>query len=81
MADLARRRSASRGAGPESTVRRTGGLSADEVAYWVTEFADAPDDEPSTKRSQKKQEPAPPESPLENPFPPGYGEDLFDDAK
>jgi uncharacterized protein len=80
MADLGRRRSAARGAGPEPAGRRTGGLSADEVAYWMTEFADAPDEEPPSTRSQKKQAPAPQEPLMDNPFPPGYGEDLPDDA-
>jgi predicted RNA-binding protein with PIN domain len=80
MADLGRRRSAARGAGTEPAGRRTGALSADEVAYWVTEFADAPDEKPPSKRSQKKQAPAPQEPSLENPFPPGYGEDLLDDS-
>jgi len=80
MADLGRRQSVSRGAGSEPAGRRTAGLSADEVAYWMTEFADAPVEEPPKKRGQKKQAPAPPEPPVENPFPPGYGEDLLDDA-
>jgi predicted RNA-binding protein with PIN domain len=79
MGDLSRRRSASQGA-PQQEARRTPGLSANDIAYWVAEFVDAPvEDAPQPRKSSRKT-PAPPAEPgMDNPFPPGYGEDLLGD--
>jgi predicted RNA-binding protein with PIN domain len=81
MGDLSRRRSAGQGASqPEA--RRTPGLSANDIAYWVAEFADAPEEAPPQKRGAKRKPSKPPEEPappIDNPFPPGYGEDLLGD--
>jgi uncharacterized protein len=79
IADVSRRRSAAQGAS-QPPGRRTAGLSADEVAYWMAEFADVPvEDAPKSRRASKKP-PASSEPNLENPFPPGYGEDLLPDS-
>jgi predicted RNA-binding protein with PIN domain len=77
MGDLWRRRSAAqRAADPAG--RRTSGLSADEIAYWTAEFADAPVEDAPQSRKPSKRKPEPPAEPgIENPFPPGYGEDLL----
>jgi uncharacterized protein len=81
IAQVGRRRSAAQGAGFEPTARRTGALSAEEVAYWMEEFADAPTESPP-KRSGKAKKPTPTSDlTYENPFPPGYGEDLFDESR
>lgn len=77
MGDLSRRRSAAQGE-PQSEARRTPGLSANDIAYWVAEFADAPvEDAPRPGRPSKKNPDLPPETGVEDPFPPGYGEDLL----
>ena len=73
---------------------RTGPLSAAEVAYWLKEFGSpaGPGTESETKTIHEKPSHQPPsktppsqkpperERPvdLENPFPPGYGEDLLE---
>ncbi|MEM8944610.1 MAG: NYN domain-containing protein [Planctomycetota bacterium] len=59
---------------PEKPV---GQLSAAEIAYWVEQFDDRSDD-----ASDAGVEPSPDDSDsggLDNPFPPGYGEDLLHD--
>jgi hypothetical protein len=58
---------------PMPPQKPTGNLSAGEVDYWVSQFADSP---PEARR--KQQDIAPPDD-LDNPFPPGYGEDLLND--
>lgn len=47
----------------DSGAKPTGILSPDEVAYWLREFGDAP----------------PAEASSDNPFPPGYGDDVVDE--
>jgi predicted RNA-binding protein with PIN domain len=79
MGDLSRRRSASQGA-PQQEARRTPGLSANDIAYWVAEFVDAPVEDAPQPRKLSRKTPAPPAEPgMDNPFPPGYGEDLLGD--
>ncbi len=55
-----------------------GSQNAAEIDYWVNEFqSDEPTD---TETSGQENEPRPPDRPsqdYENPFPPGYGEDLL----
>ena len=48
--------------------------NAFEVDYWVNQFSDVVVEEP-TARSEKP----PPADDIENPFPPGYGEDLLEE--
>jgi hypothetical protein len=48
-------------------------LSAGEVDYWVKQFGDVPEE---TRGKKKK---SPPAEDLDNPFPPGYADDLLDD--
>jgi predicted RNA-binding protein with PIN domain len=49
----------------ESAAKPTGLLSPDEVAHWLKEFGDSPS----------------PTSDADNPFPPGYGDDLIDEEQ
>jgi predicted RNA-binding protein with PIN domain len=64
-----------KGAGlPTPPQKPTANLSAGEVDYWVSEFSDAPLDP-----GHKQPDTAPAED-LDNPFPPGYGEDLLEDG-
>lgn len=56
-------------------------LSAGEVDYWVQKFADVPPEEPPKKspRTTAKNKSNPDaQDDFENPFPPGYGEDLLE---
>lgn len=55
-----------------SPAKPTANLSAGEVDYWVSQFIDAPIAESSS------QEQPPRDSDFDNPFPPGYGEDLLE---
>jgi predicted RNA-binding protein with PIN domain len=76
FADAARRRSQSRAQREDAispTMSRAAGPSPDEIAYWIKEFAETPQDE-GLGRPRK-----PPDREIENPFPPGYGEDLLDE--
>jgi len=59
---------------PEKPV---GKLSATEIDYWVTQFAI---DEPTSLDEEKaaKQPRTPDKQKFDNPFPPGYGEDLLE---
>jgi predicted RNA-binding protein with PIN domain len=50
-------------------------LSEDEVSYWINQFDQATPAEP--KSHSKK---ATADNELDNPFPPGYAEDLFDET-
>lgn len=79
MGDLSRRRSAARGEAPPQAPGKPG-LSANDVAYWVAEFADAPEERTAPPRKANRRQAKPPQDPepsLENPFPPGYGEELL----
>ncbi len=53
-----------------------GKLSASEIAYWVEQF-EMSDDAPSMPPSPKDEDQRP-SGEIDNPFPPGYGEDLID---
>jgi len=48
--------------------------SADDIAYWIRQFADSTQDATSGGQT------TPPRDEFDNPFPPGYGDDLLDDA-
>lgn len=48
-------------------------LTAEEIAYWVEEFGEGKGDEQRSERSVRQN------PPTENPFPPGYGEELLED--
>ncbi|MGE3242087.1 MAG: NYN domain-containing protein [Pirellulales bacterium] len=52
----------------------TGSPSTFEVDYWVSQFADAATED----RASLKKSPLPPDD-IENPFPPGYAEDLLEE--
>jgi predicted RNA-binding protein with PIN domain len=52
-------------------------LSADDVSYWVAEFAN--DKENSDREHESAPRPQPNDVDLRNPFPPGYGEDLLEE--
>jgi predicted RNA-binding protein with PIN domain len=67
-----------------------GTLDQTQVHYWLAEFevpaTEVPDGPRAPAAEQAKQAPPPPrtdlsadELPLDNPFPPGYGEDLLED--
>jgi predicted RNA-binding protein with PIN domain len=72
FAEAARRRAQRQGAAP-APVRREAVLSAGEIAYWLAEFGEAvPDPQLTADRE------AQPGS-SDNPFPPGYAEDLLGD--
>ncbi len=58
---------------PTPPQKPTGNLSAGEVDYWVSQFSDSP---PEASRKQQGNVPA---DDFDNPFPPGYGEDLLND--
>jgi predicted RNA-binding protein with PIN domain len=58
------------------TAKPASGLSADEVNYWVTEFAEEENLNASSEQTHKERQ-APQDVDLKNPFPPGYGEDLL----
>jgi predicted RNA-binding protein with PIN domain len=51
----------------------TGDLAAPEVDYWLAQFAE------ETEEDTPMRKPAPADE-FENPFPPGYGDDLLDEA-
>ena len=56
-------------------------LSEGEVDYWVRQFADAPQEEPpkkSPRKSSQAKSKQDTQEDFDNPFPPGYGEDLLD---
>lgn len=58
---------------PTLPQKPTGNLSAGEVDYWVGQFSDVP------QGAHDKRKTAPPADDLDDPFPPGYGEDLLED--
>ena len=76
-AELCAERRAKGAALPASPQKPTADLSAGEVDYWVNQFADAPQ-EGGEGRAKKKQD-ATPADDFDNPFPPGYGDDLLDE--
>lgn len=69
---------------PETPAERPGPLSEAEVAFWLKEFSSLPPSEPAPAPREPHVPPpsSPPESEkpivMENPFPPGYGEDLLE---
>jgi hypothetical protein len=71
-----------RGQLPLDAPQKPGGeLTGDEVSYWLKQFADSVSDEPTPRsepRPNQHQNSADDE--LANPFPPGYAEDLLDEA-
>ncbi len=60
-----------RAAADEAAVKPAGDLTPDELNYWLAQFGGATAEKPKSKRARKK--------PIDNPFPPGYAEDLIDD--
>ena len=60
-----------RAAADEVAAKPTGDLTADELNYWLTQFSGATGGKPAKKPTKSR--------PVENPFPPGYAEDLLDD--
>jgi predicted RNA-binding protein with PIN domain len=71
-ADLCSKRRDKEAALPAVPLKPAAELSAGEVDYWVSQFADGKREDspkPNDVRS---------EDDLENPFPPGYGEDLLE---
>jgi predicted RNA-binding protein with PIN domain len=67
FADLARRRGQRQDAAA-STARREANLSPDEIAYWLREFGG---ERPGATASKDA------DADVDNPFPPGYAEDLL----
>jgi predicted RNA-binding protein with PIN domain len=55
----------------EAPARNVGPLSEEEVAFWLQEFAEPLKPEPPSEKPTD----------LENPFPPGYGEDLLEEGE
>jgi predicted RNA-binding protein with PIN domain len=64
FAEAARRRDRVHRAAPPQASSRPVALTAEEIAYWLAEF-----DDPASE----------PDATTQNPFPPGYAEDLLDD--
>lgn len=64
------------------SLKPTSPLSGDEVAAWLTEFGNVSVHQlsPASTTERTADKPASPTS-IENPFPPGYAEDLLDDAE
>ena len=60
---------------PESTVKPGASVSESEVEFWLREFSS---DRP---RDPGKPVDSPAETPIDNPFPPGYADDLLDDEE
>lgn len=60
---------------PTPPQKPTGNLSTGEVDYWVSQFSGAP------QEVRGKPQDTSPVDDLDNPFPPGYGEDLLEDAE
>jgi predicted RNA-binding protein with PIN domain len=54
-----------------------GDLSAAEIDHWVNEFSSDDDETLTGRPSPGKGKAAPSDDPIENSFPPGYGEDLL----
>jgi predicted RNA-binding protein with PIN domain len=74
FAEAVRRRDQSRRA-TAAAPRRDVQLSANEIDYWLGEFSEEPATEaPPGQRGAEAQD-----GDLNNPFPPGYGEDLLDE--
>ena len=71
LCDARRKRSGDVAAPP---AKPTGSPSTFEVDYWVSQFADA-----ATEDSAPRMKSPPPRDDIENPFPPGYAEDLLND--
>jgi predicted RNA-binding protein with PIN domain len=71
-ADLAIARRERDASAKTSPAKPATNLSAGEVDYWVSQFGDVP----TGKRDPKKI--SPPQDGFDNPFPPGYGEDLLE---
>ncbi len=57
-----------RAAADEVAAKPTGDLTADELNYWLTQFGGTAGQKPTAKPAKSR--------PLENPFPPGYADDL-----
>ncbi len=73
FSDALRRRS--RLSAPESRKNpRPASLTPDEINYWIAEFAEAPVDDRLVRARRRAAEPPP-----DNPFPPGYADDLLGD--
>ncbi len=81
FAEAVRRRERTRRP-PPPAAKPQGALSGDELNYWLAEFADASPMEERSKTAKRKQssERGDRASDLSDPFPPGYGEDLLDEA-
>jgi hypothetical protein len=80
FADLERRRQKNRRSTPR-LAKPQGSLSPDEIGYWLAEFGGAADaDEPPAAPTRSEQpRPIYLDDDQENPFPPGYGEDLLEE--
>lgn len=77
FADVARRRSVARSQRGEPAASVRGAqLTANEIDYWIKEFAEPATEESPAKRPAKRRPAKEPD--IENPFPPGYGEDLLE---
>jgi uncharacterized protein len=72
FAEAARRRSQRQGTAP-APARREACLSAGEIAYWLAEFSAADDGLRSNAEHDART------APLDDPFPPGYAEELLDE--
>ena len=72
-----RRRRRARSPKPPSKTSQT--LVEDEVAFWLNEFSGASrTQQPEAEQGRAEEPPAKPAD-LDNPFPPGYGEDLLEE--
>lgn len=72
FAEALRRRERQRRAAPPKPAKPQEKLQPEEIAYWLAEFGEVDAANSPTEHKQK-----PNDASLENPFPPGYGEDLL----
>jgi uncharacterized protein len=82
FAETVRRREQSRRL-PPPAAKPHGSLTGAEISFWLKEFEDVKEDEKEPPKVGKRKKPSSRKGSgdsLSNPFPPGYGEDLLDDA-
>jgi len=77
--ELLAARRASAAVDEDLPAKSVGELSPDEIAYWLDKFAEPTLEEAAPESTARRKEKSKPANDLENPFPPGYAEDLLDD--
>jgi predicted RNA-binding protein with PIN domain len=80
FAEALRRRERNRRPAPPQAVKPQGKLRAEEIAYWLAEFGANDEVAPISLSERNEPQRKPSEASLDNPFPPGYGEDLLEES-